>query len=53
MVLAVPIIFMRRSLIDSNEVKSFPPNLKRLLLSMLAIQIALLIALTIFHYVYS
>jgi len=43
---------LRRGLIDLNEVKRFPPNMRRLLVSMLAIQMVLLIALTIFHYVY-
>ncbi|WP_103462112.1 hypothetical protein [Pseudomonas putida] len=50
MALAIPTIFLRRGLIDLNEVKRFPPNMKRLLVSMLAIQIVLLIALTISHY---
>ncbi|WP_349974723.1 hypothetical protein [Pseudomonas sp. WHRI 8519] len=50
LVLAIPTIFLRRGLIDLNEVKRFPPNMKRLLVSMLAIQIVLLIALTISHY---
>jgi hypothetical protein len=52
LVLAIPSIFLRRGLIDLNEVKRFPPNMRRLLVSMLAIQMVLLIALTIFHYVY-
>ena len=53
LVLAMPTFFLRRNLIDLNEVKRFPPNMKRLLVSLLTIQIMLLIALTIFHYVYS
>ncbi|WP_087502952.1 hypothetical protein [Pseudomonas sp. SID14000] len=52
MMLAMPTIFLRRGLIDLNEVKRFPPNMRRLLVSMLGIHIVLLIALTIFHYVY-
>jgi len=51
LVLAIPTIFLRRGLIDLNEVKRFPPNMRLLLVSMLAIQIVLLTALTISHYV--
>ncbi|WPX86539.1 hypothetical protein [Pseudomonas asiatica] len=52
MMLAMPTIFLRRGLIDLNEVKRFPPGMRRLLVSMLGIHIVLLVALTIFHYVY-
>ncbi len=52
LVLAIPRIFLRRGLIDFNEVKRFPPNMRRLLVSMLGIHIVLLTALTIFYYVY-
>ncbi|QHG67105.1 hypothetical protein [Pseudomonas putida] len=50
MVLAVPKIFLRRGLIDLDEVKRFPPRMRRLLVTMLVIQIGLLAALVIFDY---
>jgi len=50
MVLAIPTIFLRRGLIDFNEVKRFPPRMRRLLVSLLVIHIVLATALTISHY---
>lgn len=50
MVLAVPKIFVRRRLIDVDEVKRFPPRMRRLLVSMLCIHIVLLAALAISNY---
>ncbi|CAI8714261.1 hypothetical protein D3C76_801030 [compost metagenome] len=50
MVLAVPKIFVRRGLIDIDEVKRFPPRMRRLLVSLLGIHIVLLTALAIFNY---
>lgn len=51
MVLATPKIFVRRGLIDLNEVKRFPPQIRRLLVSLLGIHIVLFAALVITHYV--
>ncbi|WDY56693.1 hypothetical protein [Pseudomonas sp. PSKL.D1] len=50
MVLAMPGVFMRRGLIDLDEVKRFPPRLKRLLVTQLVIHILLFAALIISHY---
>jgi len=48
----MPTIFSRKGLVDLREVERFPLNMKRLLVSLLAVQFMLLIALTIFYYVY-
>ncbi|KAF1312298.1 hypothetical protein BLX42_04210 [Pseudomonas sp. SG-MS2] len=53
MVLAAPKIFMRRGLIDFDEVKRFPPRMKRLLVSLLCIHVLLLTALASFNYAHS
>jgi len=50
MVLAIPRPFVRRGLIDLDEVKRFPPRMRRLLVSLLGIHIMLLAALAITHY---
>jgi len=50
MVLAIPKAFVRRGLIDLDEVKRFPPRMRRMLVSLLAIHIVLLAALAIFNY---
>lgn len=52
LVLTMPTIFSRKGLVDLREVERFPLNMKRLLVSLLAVQFMLLIALTIFYYVY-
>ncbi|MFK0309837.1 hypothetical protein ACIQUF_01220 [Pseudomonas sp. NPDC090233] len=53
MMLAVPRVFVRRRLIDLDEVERFPPYLRRLLVSLLGIHIVLLTALAIFNQVQS
>lgn len=50
MVLAMPRIFVRRGLIDLEEVKRFPPQMRWLLVSLLGIHIVLLAALAISYY---
>ncbi|KJZ43101.1 MULTISPECIES: hypothetical protein [Pseudomonas] len=50
MVLAIPKVFVRRGLIDFNEVKRFPSRMRRLLVSLLGIHIVLFAALVISHY---
>lgn len=50
MVLAVPRLFLRRGLIDLEQVRGFPSRMRRLLVSLLVIHILLLTALAIFNY---
>jgi hypothetical protein len=50
MVLAIPSLFVRRGLIDFDEVKRFPSSMRRLLVSLLVIHILLATALIIFTY---
>ncbi|MNG32537.1 hypothetical protein D3C84_1185790 [compost metagenome] len=50
MVLATPKIFVRRGLIDFDEVKRFPTRMRRLLVSLLGIHIVLLAAMVISYY---
>jgi len=50
MVLAIPSLFVRRGLIDFDEVKRFPSSMRRLLVSLLVIHILLAAALIIFTY---
>ncbi|BDM20900.1 hypothetical protein KMS_R06580 [Pseudomonas sp. LRP2-20] len=50
MVLTMPKIFVRRRLIDLDEVRRFPPSMRRLLVSLLVIHILLVTALVIFNY---
>ena len=48
--LATPRIFVRRGLIDFDEVKRFPTRMRRLLVSLLGIHIVLLAAMVISYY---
>jgi hypothetical protein len=50
MVLAIPSLFVRRGVIDFDEVKRFPSSMRRLLVSLLVIHILLATALIIFTY---
>jgi hypothetical protein len=50
MVLAIPSLFVRRGLIDFDQVKRFPSSMRRLLVSLLVIHILLAAALIIFTY---
>ena len=53
MIVAVPRVFTRRNLIDPAEVARFPMGMKRLLVSLLIIQILLLTALVVFHHTHN
>lgn len=53
LIMAVPRVFTRRNLIDPAEVARFPVGMKRLLVSLLLIQILLLTALVVFHHTHN
>jgi len=53
LIMAVPRVFTRRNLIDPAEVARFPVGMKRLLVSLLIIQILLLTALVVFHHTHN
>ncbi|WP_426199696.1 hypothetical protein [Pseudomonas sp. DC3200b2] len=50
LVLVIPYIFMRRGLIDMDEVKRFPLRTKQFLTCLLVLQFALIFALALLNY---